>query len=370
MTPRALLAPGRLAGQSLLRTQTDERLLDLAAAGSEAAFEAIVARYRRPLMGYLQRLLADERAEDALQQTFVKALSAIERGEQVRSLRAWLYRIAHNTAANLIRDNALPHEPLDDRLDGGDRPDLAADRRQALRDVLSAVQALPLRQRDAIVLRELEGRSYEEIADELGVTHGAVRALLNRARNTIRSSVTAVTPAGLVIRLVGALPDGSVPVGVAGICTAGAGGAALSKLCATALVTGAATGGVAAVPHAHHHAAARASTRPAVATAATQPRVAPVRVASIPAAASVHRRGRSQSAAPRKESAARERQPGDEPAPRPRPDDQPSGDRYATLSSEPGPAPADHPSQSQEPSGQGPTGPTSSPSLTRSFPGS
>jgi hypothetical protein len=51
MTPRALLAPARLAGQSVLRTQADERLVDLVGAGSEAAFEAIVARYRRPLMG-------------------------------------------------------------------------------------------------------------------------------------------------------------------------------------------------------------------------------------------------------------------------------------------------------------------------------
>src|SRR3954447_8609313 len=285
MTPRALLAPARLAGLSVLRTQSDERLVDLAAAGSEAAFEAIVGRYRRPLMAYLRGVLAEERADDALQQTFVKAHTAILREDQVRNLRAWLYRIAHNTAANLIRDTRRPDEPLHEHVAGVDLPDEIADRRQTFSDLVSAVQALPLRQRDAIVLRELEGRSYEEIADELGVTHGAVRALLNRARNTIRSTVPTVPPAGLVIRLVGALPDGPVPVGVAGICTAGAGGAALSKLCATALVTGAAPGGVAAVPHAHHHAAARASTRPAVATAATQPRVAPVRVASIPAAA-------------------------------------------------------------------------------------
>jgi RNA polymerase sigma factor (sigma-70 family) len=213
--------------------------------GSEAAFEAIVARYRRPLMGCLRRLLAEERAEEALQQTFVKAHAAIERGEQVRSLRSWLYRIAHNTAANVIRDNAHPHEPLDDHLGGGERPDQVADRRQTLSEVLSAVQALPIRQRDAIVLRELEGRSYDEIAGELGVTHGAVRALLNRARSKVRSSVTAVTPAGWLVRLVAPLADTPAPARIAELC----GAATLSKVCVTALATGAAAGGATPLPH-------------------------------------------------------------------------------------------------------------------------
>src|SRR3954453_9658418 len=111
MTPRALLAPARLAGLSVLRTQSDERLVDLAAAGSEAAFEAIVGRYRRPLMAYLRGVLAEERADDALQQTFVKAHAAILREDRVRNLRAWLYRIAHNTAANLIPDTRPPPSP-------------------------------------------------------------------------------------------------------------------------------------------------------------------------------------------------------------------------------------------------------------------
>lgn len=64
--------------------------------------------------------------------------------------------------------------------------------------MVTAVGALPERQRDALVLRELEGRSYEEIAVQLGVSDGAVRQLLNRARNTLRASVTAVTPYGLL----------------------------------------------------------------------------------------------------------------------------------------------------------------------------
>ena len=114
--------------------------------------------------------------------------------------------------------------------------------------MVAAVGALPERQRDALVLRELEGRSYEEIAVKLGVSDGAVRQLLNRARNTLRAGVTAVTPYGL---LAGIPAGAETPlVGrIAELTAAGAGaGASAVKLTATALVTGAVVGGVAAVP--------------------------------------------------------------------------------------------------------------------------
>src|SRR5215210_6762996 len=123
MTSRSLLAPARLAGQSVLRTQTDERLGDLAREGSEAAFEAIVARYRAALTAYCARMLSEPRADDAVQQTFVKAHQALVGGEVVLRLRPWLYRIAHNTTMNALRDRALHHAPLDERIDGVERPD-------------------------------------------------------------------------------------------------------------------------------------------------------------------------------------------------------------------------------------------------------
>jgi RNA polymerase sigma factor (sigma-70 family) len=246
MTPRSLLAPGRLAGQPVLRTQSDERLVDLVRAGSAPAFEAIVARYRRPLLRYCSGLLSAHRAEDAVQQTFVKAHAAMVEGDAELKLRPWLYRIAHNTALNVLRDHGVGHEPLDERLDGVELPEQALERRQGLREVLAAVQALPTRQRDAIVLRELEGRSYEEIAAMLGVTGGAVRQLLNRARTTLRSGATALTPVDLLARV----PATGEPVAarVAELCGAAGAGAVAAKLCATALVTGAVVGGAAVVP--------------------------------------------------------------------------------------------------------------------------
>jgi RNA polymerase sigma factor (sigma-70 family) len=248
MTPRALFHPARLARRPVLSTQSDERLVDLVRAGSEPAFETIVERYRRALMRYVSRLLPPERAEDVVQQAFVNAYEAMHRGGAELNLRPWLYRIAHNTALNALRDRGLRHDALDERIDGVERPDQALERTQGLRDVLVAVQALPERQRDAILLRELEGRSYAEIALALGVTDGAVRQLLNRARNSLRAAAAAITPMPLITRI--AAGDSADPVAarVAELVGVGGGGALVAKVCATALVTSAVVGGVAVVP--------------------------------------------------------------------------------------------------------------------------
>ncbi len=247
MTPRALFHPARLARRPVLSTQSDERLVDLVRAGSDPAFEAIVERYRRALMRYVSRLLPPERAEDVVQQAFVKAYEAMHRDAAELNLRPWLYRIAHNGALNALRDRALGHAELDERIDGVERPDQALERTLGLRNLVVAVQALPERQRNAILLRELEGRSYEEIAMALGVTDGAVRQLLNRARKSLRSAAAAVTPMPLVTRM--AAGESTEPVTARVAELMGVGGSALAmKLCATALVTGAVVGGAAIVP--------------------------------------------------------------------------------------------------------------------------
>ena len=247
MTPRALFHPARLARRPVLSTQSDERLVDLVRAGSDPAFEAIVERYRRALMRYVSRLLPPERAEDVVQQAFVKAYEAMRRDAAELNLKPWLYRIAHNGALNALRDRALGHAELDERIDGVERPDQALERTLGLRELVVAVQALPERQRNAILLRELEGRSYEEIADALGVTDGAVRQLLNRARNSLRATAAAVVPVPLVTRL--AAGESTEPVAARVAELTGVGGTAIAmKLCATALVTGAVVGGAAIAP--------------------------------------------------------------------------------------------------------------------------
>lgn len=212
--------------------ESDERLARLARAGHAAAFEAIVERYRRPLLAYCRRLLPDSRAEDAVQQTFLSAYRALPRAGDVQ-LRAWLYRIAHNAAVDALRRPGWDDAQLDPRVDGVARPDQVVLRRERFDQVIAAVRNLPPRQRDAIVLRELEGRSHEQIAAELGLTAGAARQLIGRARANVRRAMAALLPPGLIERVLAA-PGGSDPR-VAELATGGV------------LATGAAKAGVAAL---------------------------------------------------------------------------------------------------------------------------
>ena len=93
----------RRTSLAVLRSQSDDRLVALARAGDEQAFEAIVERYRAPLLRHARRLLTDAGAEDAVQQAFLSAWSALRRGDEVREPSAWLHRILHNVALNALR---------------------------------------------------------------------------------------------------------------------------------------------------------------------------------------------------------------------------------------------------------------------------
>lgn len=174
----------------MLRRQTDERLVDLARAGNERAFEAIVDRYTPALQRYCSRLLPPARAEDVVQQAFLNAYAGLNRDDRRIALRPWLYRVAHNAALNALRENGWAHERLEAALAATETTHEAVERRASLRIALHAVQMLPERQRDAVILREIEGRTYAQIATELDATGGAVRQLLNRARTTLRGGAT------------------------------------------------------------------------------------------------------------------------------------------------------------------------------------
>src|SRR5437763_7768029 len=250
MTPRRLIEPARLAGTALLHTQSDERLVDLTRAGNGRAFEAIVARYRKALLRHCAGLLPPGRAEDAVQQAFLNAYRAIMAGENELRLRPWLYRIAHNASLNLLRQNGWDYDEIPADFDGVIQPPQAVEQSERIRELVRAVKDLPERQRDAVILRELEGRSYEEISAALGVTDGAVRQLLNRARGTLRSAATALTPP----RILESLIDRASSPTTAQIAevSAGAGGAVgVMKLGAALIVAGAVGGAVVAGP-AHH----------------------------------------------------------------------------------------------------------------------
>jgi sigma-70-like protein len=123
--------------------------------------------------------------------------------ERELQLGPWLHRIAHNTAIDSLRRMDSHWEELDDRMDGVEPTHAAAERRARFHSVMSNMGELPERQRRALVLRELEGRSYDEIATTLGVTGDGVRQLLNRARNSMRAAASALVPPALVGRIAG-----------------------------------------------------------------------------------------------------------------------------------------------------------------------
>jgi RNA polymerase sigma factor (sigma-70 family) len=182
----------------LLAAQSDQRLVALAREGHERAFEALVHRYRRPLLRYARRMrLSEARAEDVLQQALMQAWIALSRGAAVHDVRSWLYRIVHNVTVNAMRGPAgEAHGELTQAVQ--DRAGLAGvsnlERTIAMHDALSDVAALPRMQQQAIFLTAVDGQSPDEVAGVLGISEGALRGLLYRARSSLRSAAAALTP--------------------------------------------------------------------------------------------------------------------------------------------------------------------------------
>src|SRR5690348_14644998 len=158
----------------------------------DEAFEKLYRRYVKDVYHYALALLRNPAdAEDVTQTTFMNAYRAIKRGEEPLKPQNWLIKIAHNAARTRYARSMrrVKEVPLDDHLDGlvvpeDEKPDVA--------EVLEALGQLPLNQRAALVMRELEGRSYAEIADTLGVSVPAVETLIFRARRTLKVKSSAV----------------------------------------------------------------------------------------------------------------------------------------------------------------------------------
>jgi len=189
MEASALQAPvgiGRLSlGSPLLRLRSDEQLVALFRAGNEEAFRVIHDRYRQRLFAYARQMLSGSRqdAEDALQDVFIRAYGALRANDREVALRGWLYRVAHNRCIDQLRRPMPPAVDLFDitRMPAAD-PFAETERREDLRRLVTDVQRLPEQQRSVLLMRELEGLSYAELADTHSVTVAAVKSLLVRAR--------------------------------------------------------------------------------------------------------------------------------------------------------------------------------------------
>ena len=208
--------------------------------GYEVAFEEIVRRYGRPLTRYAASIVGG-RSEDVTQDAFSKALLALRRDDAEIELRPWLFRIVRNTALNDLRDSPTTPEILAEALAGGRNPAEELEHREELADLMKRLQALPEPQRAAIVMRELEGLGHEEIAAALGLTGGAARQAIYRARRALRNGAGMLLPLPLLEALLaGAGPTtAEAAVGAAGLSGTAGAGIALKATAATVLVAGA-----------------------------------------------------------------------------------------------------------------------------------
>jgi RNA polymerase sigma factor (sigma-70 family) len=253
-----------------LPMQSDARLVELVRAGHERAFDALARRYRRPLLAYAGRLLgAEGRAEDALQQALLKAWIALRDGAEIDDVRAWLYRIVHNSAVTILRRAQLDCVELNEALDAA-APASEPESRLVMREMLGSLAALPELQRRAILLTAVSGRSHGEAAEVLGLSDGAVRGLVYRARASIRSAAAGLLPVGAFNWFAGLGQRRSSLGGRIAELAGATGGAGSAGVAAAVLKGGAivvsagalATAGQLAIPYATapHH-AGRASAR-------------------------------------------------------------------------------------------------------------
>lgn len=209
MEASALQAPAGLArarisvSAPLLRLRSDDQLVALFRAGHDDAFRAIHDRYRQRLFAYTRQMLpgSSHDAEDALQDVFVRAYSGLRANRRALALRPWLYRVAHNRCIDELRrpivaPTAIAHELCAPAPD----PIAQVEQRESLRRLISDLLRLPTQQRSALLMRELGGMSYAEVAEAMDVTVPAVKSLLVRARVGLTLAAEARDTACVTIR--------------------------------------------------------------------------------------------------------------------------------------------------------------------------
>jgi RNA polymerase sigma factor (sigma-70 family) len=178
----------------LLRLQSDERLIALVRRGNHHAFEALVARYQARLLAFCRHMLSSkEDAEDVLQEVFAAAFNAVLADDRPINVRPWLYRIARNRSLNhLRRTQAVGVDSMDIHLsENGQTTADKVHRREEFRLLIADVQELPETQRTALLLREIDALSYEQIAEAMETTVPSVKSLLVRARVSLAEAAEA-----------------------------------------------------------------------------------------------------------------------------------------------------------------------------------
>ncbi len=210
-----MAVPGRASrqrsGVSVTAEVTDRTLVERVQRGDKSAFDLLVRKYQFKVIKLVQRYVrSPAEAEDIAQEAFIKAYRALPNFRGDSAFYTWLYRIAINTAKNAIAarnrspidfeidvNNAEESASMQDRLKDPDTPEGLALTDEIRGIVNAAIESLPEELRTAIVLRELEGLSYEEIATTMECPVGTVRSRIFRAREAIDKRLREVFEGGL-----------------------------------------------------------------------------------------------------------------------------------------------------------------------------
>lgn len=202
---RGLLAfAGAVSSSAAPADATDADVMLRVKTGDESAFTFLVQKYRRPIVGFLYRMCHNpSTAEELAQEVFLRVYRSRETYEANAKFSTWLYRIATNLAVNYARDTRHERPEFTVRLDEPDRetgtmPDLADEslsveeklvRRERLAAIRSKVNALPERQRMAVIMHKYQQMDYRQIADVLKLSESATKSLLFRAYETLRAQL-------------------------------------------------------------------------------------------------------------------------------------------------------------------------------------
>ena len=202
-----------LGATAMSAEASDEQLVVLAQAGSSEAFASLFRRYRPAISRYAGRLLGDDaRAEDIVQEVFLSALRSIDRLDRPSGFKPWLYRIAHNTCVDHMRRT---HRGDEVSMDASPLPaseevrlyrrapstHAAVTQREDFKNLREAFGGLPPSQSEVLVMRELEGLSYDQIAARMGITRASVESMLFRARQGLRDEYGEIATGERCVRM-------------------------------------------------------------------------------------------------------------------------------------------------------------------------
>ena len=189
-----------------IKTASDQDVVAAARTGDEAAYRELVRRYERPVFSLIYRMVRNrELAEDLSQETFIKVLNALDSYRPEFKFSSWVFKIANNAAIDHLRRRELdtlslegsPHADTPEKLEAtalqiGEKAESALDavaNKELGGEIEQAIAKLRPEYRTCILLRHVEGRAYEEIAEILDLPLGTVKTYIHRARNELRLSL-------------------------------------------------------------------------------------------------------------------------------------------------------------------------------------